>query len=119
MLEHVSDEQKHLVTDPLDREFISSSARIYAKAIYDKIQGLERVIGFIDGTVFGIAGQKGNFTQRLVYNGHKPKHLLKYQAVNAPGGMMLHVAGLIEGCRHHWTLFVRSGLEGDLPDYRK
>lgn len=47
----------------------------------------------------------------MVYNGHKRKHKLKYQAVQACDGLILQAAGPIDGHRHDWTLYVRSGLE--------
>ncbi|CDF38936.1 unnamed protein product [Chondrus crispus] len=76
---------------------------------------LQNCIGIIDGTVIGIARPKGHKRQRVVYNGHKRKHALKYQAVTTPDGLILHAAGPIEGRRHDWTLYVRSGLDEVLP----
>lgn len=63
----------------------------------------------------GIARPKGNLPHRVVYNGHKRKHALKFQAVNTPDGMIQHVAGPMEGRRHDWNLYIESGLEANLP----
>ena len=76
---------------------------------------LPNCVGFIDGTVIGIARPKGQRRRRVVYNGHKRKHALKYQAVNTPDGLMLHAAGPMEGRRHDWALDVDSGIETVLP----
>ena len=76
---------------------------------------MDNVVGFIDRTVLGIARPKGNQPQRVVYNGKKRKNSLKYQAFNAPNGLMLHVAGPIEGLQHYWTFYVRTALEQTLP----
>ena len=88
---------------------------MYAEAIHNKGIALPNCIGFIDGTFIGIARPKGHKRQRVVYNGHKCKHALKYQAVNTPDGLILHAAGPIEGRRHDWTLYVRSSLDEVLP----
>ena len=45
-----------------------------------------------------------------MYNGHETNHALKYQAVNTPDGLIVHVCGPIEGRRHDWTLYVKSEL---------
>lgn len=62
------------------------------------------MIGFIDGTVLGVAQPKDSLPQRVVYNGHKRKHALEHQAFNSVDGLTLHVAGPTEGSRHDWTL---------------
>ena len=49
----------------------------------------------------------------MVYNGHKRKHALKYQAVTPPDGMILHAYGPVEGRRHDWFMFPCSGLESN------
>ena len=54
---------------------------------------LDTCIGFIDVTVLGISRSKGHLAQRVVYNGHKRKHAMKYQAVNTLNGMIQHVHG--------------------------
>lgn len=78
--------------------------------------GLLNVVGFIDGTVSGVLRPKGHVHQRVVYNGHKSKNTLKYRAINAPDGMMLHVSGPVEGQRHDWIFYIRRGLERNLPE---
>lgn len=88
---------------------------IYAGKISQKCNGLSNCVGFIDGTVIGIARPSGHLYQRVVYNGHKRKHALKYQAVNAPDGLILHVSGPIEGRRHDWTLYMNINLDEELP----
>eukprot|EP00171_Calliarthron_tuberculosum_P005259 IDg5259t1 len=72
-------------------------------------------VGFIDGTVIGIARPSGAMEQRVAYNGHKRKHALKYQATTAPDGLIIHGYGPVEGRRHDWTLCTRSGLEQTQP----
>jgi hypothetical protein len=71
-------------------------------------------VGFIDGTVIGISRPGNSFQQRAAYNGHKRKHALKFQALMSPDGLILHAAGPLEGRRHDWTLYMRSGLDEEL-----
>ena len=88
----------------------------YASSIYEKYHALKNCVGFIDGTVIGIARPKGYELQRAAYNGHKRKHALKFQALNSPDGLVLHVYGPIEGRRHDWTMYTRSGLDDHLSE---
>ena len=47
--------------------------------------------GFVDGTVRPIA-RPGEY-QRVLYNGHKRVHALKFQSVVAPNGMIANLYG--------------------------
>ena len=69
-------ERMYLITGPIDKDFMAENAKTYSDAIFEKSEGLERVVGFIDGTVLGIGRPKGNLPQRFVYNGHNRKHAL-------------------------------------------
>lgn len=70
----------------------------------------------IDGIVIGVSSPKSNKEQGVLYNRHKRKHALKFQAVMSPDGMLLHACGTKVGVRHDWRMFVESGLEQDLPE---
>ena len=109
---------KQLMTT-VDSAFVEERANEWAEAIHVKCSALQKFFGFIDGTVISIARPKGNKRQRVVYNGHKRKHALKYQAVKTPDGLILHFCGPIEGRRHDWTLCVRSELDAILPSVLK
>ena len=50
--------------------------------------------GFVDGTVRPICRTGEN--QRLVYNGHKRVHALKFQAVALPNGLIGHLFGPVD-----------------------
>ena len=88
----------------VDSAFVEERANEWAEAIHVKCSALQNCVGFIEGTLIDIARPKANKRQRVVYNGHKRKHALKYQAVNTPDGLILHVCGPIEGRRHDLTL---------------
>ena len=63
----------------------------YADAISNKGAGLENCFGFIDGTVRPISRPDEN--QRIVYNGHKRVHALKFQSIVLPNGLIGHLYG--------------------------
>ena len=49
----------------------------------------DTIFGFIDGTVRPIC--RPGHHQKVVYNGHKRTHALKYQAIMTPDGMVSHL----------------------------
>ena len=63
----------------------------YADAISNKGAALENCFGFIDGTVRPISRPDAN--QRIVYNGQKRVHALKFQSVALPSGLIGHLYG--------------------------
>jgi hypothetical protein len=64
--------------------------------------------GFLDGTVRKIC-RPGEF-QESVYNGHKKSTALKYQAVTAPDGLKVSLAGPFGGRSHDNEMLRQSGL---------
>ncbi|KDQ05999.1 hypothetical protein BOTBODRAFT_181997 [Botryobasidium botryosum FD-172 SS1] len=70
---------------------------------------------FIDGTLRKIARPTHN--QRIVYNGWKRIHCLKYHTVLTPDGIHSHVFEPIEGRRHDSTLYEQSGLKSHLDQH--
>ena len=55
--------------------------------------------------------------QRVVYNGHKRVHALKYQSVVAPNGLIAHLYGPVEGRRHDSGMLAMSGLLPQLEQH--
>ena len=80
----------------------------YADATYNKGAPLENCVGFVDGTVRRIARPKYN--QRVMYNGHKRVHAIKFQSVVLPNGLIGNLAGPFEGKRYDSTMLHESGL---------
>jgi nuclease HARBI1 len=108
--------RENLISGELHRGFLADNASRYAQAVHSKSNGLDNCVGFIDGTVLGIARPGDPDLQRVAYNGHKRKHALKFQVVLTPDGLILHCAGPIEGRRHDWTLYCRSGIDSQLEE---
>ena len=63
----------------------------YADVIHAKGAPLENCFGFIDGTVRPIA--RPDQQQRIVYNGHKRVHSLKFQSVALPNELIGNMYG--------------------------
>lgn len=75
-----------------NRDVLSSPLlQEYADAIHTKGSPLENCFGFIDGTMRSIA--RPNQQQRIVYNGHKRVHSLKFQSVALPNGLIGNMYG--------------------------
>ena len=63
----------------------------YSRAIAAKGSPLDNCFGFIDGTVRPIS--KPGENQRIVYNGHKRVHGIKFQSVALPNGLIGNMYG--------------------------
>ena len=63
----------------------------YAQVISQRGSPLQNCFGFVDGTVRPIA--RPNNHQRVVYNGHKRVHALKFQSLALPNGIIGHLYG--------------------------
>ena len=67
------------------------SLQMYADAISAKGAALDNCFGFIDGTVRAIS--KPGERQRVMYNGHKRIHGIKFQSVTLPNGLIANMYG--------------------------
>ena len=93
----------------LNQAWLSSqNLQMYADASHNKGAALDNCWGFIDGTVRPICRPKEN--QRMVYNGHKRVHALKFQSIVTPNGLIANLFGPVEGRRHDSGMLAMSGL---------
>ena len=88
---------------------------MFADTIHTKEAALNNAWGFIDGTVRPIS--RPRIHQRIVYNGHKRQHALKYQSTTTPNGMIANLYGPIEGKPHDATMMRMSGLMPIIENY--
>ena len=63
----------------------------YAAAVHRRGAALDNSFGFIDGTVRPISRPERN--QRILYNGHKRVHAIKFQSVVLPNGLIANMYG--------------------------
>lgn len=87
----------------------------FARKIHEKGAPLDVVAALIDGTLQKNARPIHN--QRLVFNGWKRFHCLKYHFLLTPDGMIIHVYGPVDGRRHDETVYKESGLADLLDKY--
>ena len=100
----------------MDQPWLSRhNLKLYANAVHARGATLDNCWGFVDGTVRPICHPKRN--QRLVYNGHKRVHALKFQSVVAPNGLIANVYGPVEGRRHDSAMLAMSGLLTQVEEY--
>ena len=114
-LDFLITEWGHLL-DTLNQPWLSPpKLRILADAVHAKGAPLDCVWGFIDGTLKACCRPSQN--QKMVYNGHKRYHGLKYQSITTPNGMIAHLFGPIEGKRHDSAMLALSGLLPQLQQF--
>jgi DDE superfamily endonuclease len=78
---------------------VTLRARAYKKCVENKRSPLDSVVAFIDGTGIEIARPRWT-SHWATYSGHKRQNCLKFQAISAPDGLVLHLFGPVEGRRH-------------------
>ena len=88
---------------------------LYADKIHSKGAALNNCWGFVDGTVQPVCRPGSN--QRILYNGHKRVHSIKFQAVSAPNGLCAHLSGPFEGKKHDSSMLHDSGLLPQLEQH--
>ena len=86
VMDIIYQEQNHRLTQWNNTLLNPPLLKSYACAIDSKGSPLPNCFGLTDGTVRPICRPEQN--QRIVYNGHKRVHDLKYQSVVLPNGMI-------------------------------
>jgi hypothetical protein len=74
----------------------------FAAAFVAKGCPVPRIVAIIDGTLKKVARPGHN--QRILFNGWKRIHCLKYHLLVTPDGIIIHAFGPVEGRRHDATL---------------
>ena len=101
-------EQHHHRLQSWNQPFLSPEVlQSYADAIHNKGAPLENCFRFVDGTVRQISRPK--YHQRIMYNGHKSVHSIKFKSVLLLNGLIGNLAGPFEGKRHDSTMLQESG----------
>ena len=79
------------ITEWNDQLLSRGKLQAYANAVADKGAALSNCFGFVDSTVRPIC--RPGKDQKIVYNGHKRVHALKFQSVSLPNGLVAHLYG--------------------------
>ena len=96
----------HRVTEWNHTILNAAALQKYANAVFNKGAALDNCFGFVDGTVRPICRPDQN--QRIVYNGHKRVHGLKFQSVVLPNGIIANLYGPVGKIlmNQHFAIFV-------------
>ena len=78
----------------------------------DDMQVGEGIFGFIDGTVCLITHPL--FNQKIFYSRWKWIHVIKFQGIMAPDGIMMHVSGPYTAKHHDMWMLCQSEIEATL-----
>jgi len=91
VINYIFDTHGNLITRWNNRILSPALLEIYADAVTSKGAALTNCFGFIDGTVRPIC--RPGVHQRVVYNGHKRVHSIKFQSLTLPNGLIGHLYG--------------------------
>ena len=100
MVDFMFDSHGHRLTNWNNSLLNPPALQRYADAISNKGAASANCFGFIDGTVRPIC--RPGINQRVVYNGHKRVHALKFQSVTLPSGMIANMYGPVS---KNWSNF--------------
>ena len=100
VVDTIYQEHNHRITQWNDTPLNPALLETYTCAIQQNGSSLHNCFGFIDGTVRPICRPDQN--QRILYNGHKWVHGLKYQSVALPNGMIANMYGPV-GKIYYWS----------------
>ena len=103
---------QHLLTD-FDQGWLQpENLETFAAVIHEKGAALDNCWGFIDGTVRPVS--RPGRHQRILYNGHKKVHAIKFQSIANPSGMIANLYGPVEGKWHDSEMLAQSGILKEL-----
>ena len=115
ILNHIHNNYVRVLTGFNHQWMSPASLEEYAHVIHDKGGALDFCWGFGDGTVRPVSRPGRN--QRILYNGHKRVHSIKFQSVVIPNGLIANLFGPVEGKRHDAAMLAQSGLLGQLQQH--
>ena len=85
---------------------------LYADAVHQSGAALDNFGGFIDGTVRPVCGPD----VRVLCNGHKRVHSIKFKSVALPNELVGHLYGPVGGRRHDSSMLASSGFYKSCKD---
>ena len=91
VLDFVYETHGHRITQWNPTVLSPADLQIYSDAVAAKGAALQNCFGFIDGTVRPMC--RPGEQQRILYNGHKRLHSLKFQAIALPNGLIGNLYG--------------------------
>jgi hypothetical protein len=111
---YIWDHWKHLLH--FDAERLTPEALSHIAATFvAKGCPVPSIAAIIDGTLKKVA--RPSLNQRILFNGWKQIHCLKYYLLVPPDAIIIHAFGPMEGRRHDATLLKESGLTDTLEKH--
>ena len=105
----------HLLTE-LDQDWLRPEhLEEFATAVHNKGATLQNCWGFVDDIVRPIC--RPGQSQRCLYNVHKKVHVIKFQSIPTPNGLVANLFGPVEGKRHDSGMLARSGVLNQLQQF--
>ena len=106
----------HVLSNPFERPYFTPKrVQAYNEAIRRISSVGLNVWAFIDGTLRQMCRPIRD--QRYFYTGHKRHHGLQYQAITTLDGLVCHLLGPVQGCRHDAGVLQESGLLEQLQQH--
>ncbi|CAH3176394.1 unnamed protein product, partial [Porites evermanni] len=112
VMDEIYETHGHLLTT-IDHPWLTrAKRREMADAVHEVGAALPNCWGFVDGTVRPVC--RPGEAQRILYNGHKRVHGIKFEQVLAANGIIVRMYGPVEGKKHDAGVLRMSGLYQDL-----
>ena len=108
ILDFMYDTHGHLLRSFNQAWLAPAELSSYADAVHQKGSPLNNCWGFVDGTVRPVCRPGNN--QRVLYNGHKRVHAIKFQSIVAANGLIANLYGPVEGKRHDSGMLAMSNI---------
>ena len=117
ILNKIYDDHFQLLQDFQQNWLSPRNLEIYSEKVHNKGAALDNCWGFVDGTVRPVCRPSND--QRILFNGHKRIHSIKFQSVVAPNGLIANLYGPVEGRRHDSAMLTMSNLYNQLVQYSR
>ena len=98
----------HLLKTTNQQWFALVNLQLFIDTTHESGSPFDNCWGFTDGTVRSICWSRKD--QRIMYNGYKKVHVIKFQSVVDPNGLIANLYGLVESRRHDSGMLGESGL---------
>lgn len=105
VIDHIYNVHNHRITQWNHQILSPQALQAYSDAVAARGAALQNCFGFIDGTVRPIC--RPGEHQRIVYNGHKRVHALKFQCFALPNGLIGHIYGPVGKTKHKFSYYLR------------
>ena len=111
VMNFVYDMWGHLLKTINQQWFALVNLQLFIDTTHESGSPFDNCWGFTDGTVRSICWSRKD--QRIMYNDHKKVHVIKFQSVVDPNGLIANLYGLVESRRHDSGMLVEPGLFRD------